>query len=319
MEAENQAESASQLISAPQGGNNPVCTLPCVWTDGGQMTIIGSEDWPTSSIRCDNANPLVQDFFSYNFVSMTEGYVPGMLNEKCRMLIGSNTDSHQQDHILKLKGFIEAHAQNLLGTTTVRVYTDQAWKLKIGIGNDVDSQIDGEWCCAQKCNKFYYLQMTIQRLGQPQTVSNGDAGTITEPLLAATITEMTGKDDLVAHECCHQLWGDPTCEAKCGGKLWSNTDSDTCLALDAAVRKGVTDLRLYLAVTYPNGMPATATPTTTPTATHLPSPPGPNPDTNTEDCAAKWGKCGGQSWEGPTCCEEGAVCTFQSIWWSGCQ
>ncbi|CAE7481882.1 cbh2 [Symbiodinium natans] len=35
-------------------------------------------------------------------------------------------------------------------------------------------------------------------------------------------------------------------------------------------------------------------------------------------CQKVWGKCGGRNWGGPTCCEEGNICNFQSVWYSQC-
>ena len=37
-----------------------------------------------------------------------------------------------------------------------------------------------------------------------------------------------------------------------------------------------------------------------------------------ETCVAVFGQCGGGSYTGPTCCEAGAICSAQSIWYSQC-
>jgi hypothetical protein len=32
-----------------------------------------------------------------------------------------------------------------------------------------------------------------------------------------------------------------------------------------------------------------------------------------------WGQCGGNNYSGPTQCEQGSQCTFQSEWYSQCR
>merc|ERR1712036_159557 len=46
-----------------------------------------------------------------------------------------------------------------------------------------------------------------------------------------------------------------------------------------------------------------------------------NTGTNTADgtCAAAWAQCGGQSFEGPTCCVSGYSCVASSQWYSQCK
>ncbi|KAB5559533.1 endo-1,4-beta-xylanase A [Coniochaeta sp. 2T2.1] len=35
-------------------------------------------------------------------------------------------------------------------------------------------------------------------------------------------------------------------------------------------------------------------------------------------CAAKWGQCGGQGWNGATCCQSGSTCQASNQWYSQC-
>ncbi|TPX15848.1 uncharacterized protein E0L32_000182 [Thyridium curvatum] len=35
-------------------------------------------------------------------------------------------------------------------------------------------------------------------------------------------------------------------------------------------------------------------------------------------CAAQWGQCGGQGWNGPTCCQSGSTCKASNQWYSQC-
>jgi endo-1,4-beta-xylanase len=39
------------------------------------------------------------------------------------------------------------------------------------------------------------------------------------------------------------------------------------------------------------------------------------PSTN---CSPRWGQCGGQGWNGPTCCVSGTTCQNQNPWYSQC-
>lgn len=52
----------------------------------------------------------------------------------------------------------------------------------------------------------------------------------------------------------------------------------------------------------PPGVPTSTTSTSSPNA-----------------CSSAWGACGGQNWDGPTCCEDGYVCMAESIWYSQCR
>ncbi|KAK3988713.1 family 5 putative carbohydrate esterase [Cladorrhinum sp. PSN332] len=56
--------------------------------------------------------------------------------------------------------------------------------------------------------------------------------------------------------------------------------------------------------------PTNPTTSTPPAATTAPSNPGGN-------CAALWGQCGGQGYNGPTCCSQG-TCKFSNNWYSQC-
>jgi len=56
------------------------------------------------------------------------------------------------------------------------------------------------------------------------------------------------------------------------------------------------------------------TPTSGPTIapTPAPSPPPSGP------CSKAWGQCGGKTWSGATCCNDGLTCNRQSEWYSQC-
>lgn len=55
------------------------------------------------------------------------------------------------------------------------------------------------------------------------------------------------------------------------------------------------------------------------TAAPQPEPsPAPEPSPQPEGCAALWGKCAGEGWTGPTCCESGNYCKYQDKWYSQC-
>lgn len=57
------------------------------------------------------------------------------------------------------------------------------------------------------------------------------------------------------------------------------------------------------------------TPTGSPTATSTASPTNTN---NPGNCAAQWGQCGGNNWNGPTCCQSGSSCSRINEWYSQC-
>lgn len=60
-------------------------------------------------------------------------------------------------------------------------------------------------------------------------------------------------------------------------------------------------------------------PTPIPLTTFAPQPaPSPQPTPPSNECQALWGKCGGQGWTGPACCQPGDVCNRQSVWYSQC-
>ncbi|KIO30137.1 hypothetical protein M407DRAFT_20806 [Tulasnella calospora MUT 4182] len=39
---------------------------------------------------------------------------------------------------------------------------------------------------------------------------------------------------------------------------------------------------------------------------------------NGGSCSAKWGQCGGQGFNGPTCCQSGSTCQYSNAWYSQC-
>ncbi|KAK4213538.1 glycosyl hydrolases family 11-domain-containing protein [Rhypophila decipiens] len=43
-----------------------------------------------------------------------------------------------------------------------------------------------------------------------------------------------------------------------------------------------------------------------------------NPGNGGGNCAQKWGQCGGQGWNGPTCCVSGSTCRQSNQWYSQC-
>jgi len=55
---------------------------------------------------------------------------------------------------------------------------------------------------------------------------------------------------------------------------------------------------------------STTSPTTQPTTTSQPPTGG--------TCAAIYGQCGGQGWNGSTCCQSGSTCKFSNPWYSQC-
>ena len=83
-------------------------------------------------------------------------------------------------------------------------------------------------------------------------------------------------------------------------------------------------------------MPGTTTTTQVSSATVTPSPlpnnssgppepiqssnqPAVQQPSSTSSCHAKWGQCGGAAYSGPSCCDSGLVCTYQSYWYWQCQ
>ncbi|KAL2264597.1 hypothetical protein VTJ83DRAFT_7107 [Remersonia thermophila] len=62
------------------------------------------------------------------------------------------------------------------------------------------------------------------------------------------------------------------------------------------------------------GTPTTIVTSVVPQPTYQPPPPPP-PQQN---CSPRWGQCGGQGWNGPTCCQDGSTCRAQNQWYSQC-
>jgi len=92
--------------------------------------------------------------------------------------------------------------------------------------------------------------------------------------------------------------------AQCGGK---NYNGPTCCeAGSSCVRSSDW---------YSQCKPGQGTSATPAPATPVPSSPAPA----TTDCAAKWAKCGGKNYNGPTCCEAGSTCVYKSEWYSQCK
>lgn len=89
--------------------------------------------------------------------------------------------------------------------------------------------------------------------------------------------------------------------SQCGGTSWTGP---TC-----CVAGNVCNL---ISQWYHQCQPGgSASPGPSPTTTVTPMPSG-------DGCAPLWGKCGGQGWDGPVCCEEGARCNEQDQWYSQC-
>jgi cellulose 1,4-beta-cellobiosidase len=63
--------------------------------------------------------------------------------------------------------------------------------------------------------------------------------------------------------------------------------------------------------------PTTTTTTTKPTTTTTTTKPT-TTTTSGGNCAAKWGQCGGQGWNGPTCCASGSTCKVSNPYYSQC-
>ncbi|KAH6844517.1 carbohydrate esterase family 5 protein [Chaetomium sp. MPI-CAGE-AT-0009] len=53
------------------------------------------------------------------------------------------------------------------------------------------------------------------------------------------------------------------------------------------------------------------------TTPSTPQPTGGNGGNN-GNCAPKWGQCGGQGWQGATCCQSGSTCQASNQWYSQC-
>ncbi|ROT43659.1 1,4-beta cellobiohydrolase [Sodiomyces alkalinus F11] len=68
----------------------------------------------------------------------------------------------------------------------------------------------------------------------------------------------------------------------------------------------------------PSNPPPSNPPPTNPPPTNPPptNPPPTNPPPS-GSCSAMWGQCGGQGWNGPTCCSQG-TCSEQNPWYSQC-
>jgi aryl-phospho-beta-D-glucosidase BglC (GH1 family) len=58
--------------------------------------------------------------------------------------------------------------------------------------------------------------------------------------------------------------------------------------------------------------------TNTPVDTEAPTDAAPPADDGGSSCSAIWKQCGGQNWNGPSCCAEGLRCNRQSKWYSQC-
>ncbi|KAL1838834.1 hypothetical protein VTJ49DRAFT_2191 [Mycothermus thermophilus] len=71
-------------------------------------------------------------------------------------------------------------------------------------------------------------------------------------------------------------------------------------------------------LTESGGGNTTPTQPTNPTQpTQPPTQPPTNPGNGGGNCASLWGQCGGQGWNGPTCCSQG-TCRAQNQWYSQC-
>ena len=91
---------------------------------------------------------------------------------------------------------------------------------------------------------------------------------------------------------CSKLWG------QCGGVGWSGA---TC-----CVNSQCKCSNTWYSQCQPSNDSAPPS---------LPPPPSPA----NGECAADWGKCGGQGWTGPTCCSSGWQCEVGNPWYSQCK
>jgi len=80
---------------------------------------------------------------------------------------------------------------------------------------------------------------------------------------------------------------------------------------DPAVVSQPTPQPTPLAPTPSGSSVPTSAPVPTPAPVPVPTPPG--------ACAGAWKRCGGDGWTGPTCCDAGWLCDFQSVWHSQCE
>merc|ERR1719217_176654 len=63
-----------------------------------------------------------------------------------------------------------------------------------------------------------------------------------------------------------------------------------------------------------SGSPAPTTATTTTTTMMTTT----TTAATSNSCSGVWGQCGGQNWQGPTCCVSGNECKVQNVWYSQC-
>jgi len=89
------------------------------------------------------------------------------------------------------------------------------------------------------------------------------------------------------------------------------------LAVEGYFSAGSADLTVSEGSGSGNGGGSGSTTTTRPAATTTAAPP-----TNTGgsgSCSAIWGQCGGQGWQGPTCCQSGSTCVASNQYYSQCK
>merc|ERR1719343_806403 len=111
-----------------------------------------------------------------------------------------------------------------------------------------------------------------------------------------------------------------TCKTACcgssgsgrfGEEFWNCADVAVLAAGDKppVTSAPLTDPATQPPVTSPPATDPATTPakTTTAEATSEPESEPENHDEASDDCAAVWGQCGGQNWNGPKCCKPGNI------------
>lgn len=256
------------------------------------MTIAGSEDWPDTSTRCSNANPLVNDWFGYQGAELAWNSFDPRLVKRARLkpaTRGAKPDIERQyfsskrgqQKLNNLKSRFQVGAfgdKNESRNRRQMVRTLRKWlpggdiqviKGKVALfgGALLYAELGG-------CAVMYTLFITMLR-GQPMSRTTEGSGTITEPLLGATLNVFTPRD-LQSHA---TYWLRAGWQGKAGQEFWKivtarrkahtrttsrarrsklgegrdqyakfkTNDPVTCNKIDGLLRQGIAEFRLWLA------------------------------------------------------------------------
>jgi len=111
-------------------------------------------------------------------------------------------------------------------------------------------------------------------------------------------------------------WNLITCDAAAGTKAQSGEQFTNCI--DVPLAGGGTQSPTSVPV--PTAAPTTPEPTLQPTVQPTVSPTStPQPTSTSDSCMQVWEQCGGQTWNGATCCEASLSCVVQDQWYSQCK